>query len=88
MWDRLQRVTATFDWPDAQGAVDKLDEEVGELKEAIAAGDRDAVERAYRDIRGLCVGAGTIEAQLNFIGTNVARGRTTTSPGWIPQRFT
>jgi len=46
------------------------------------------LERAYRDIRGLCVGAGTIEAQLNFIGTNVARGRTTTSPGWIPQRFT
>ncbi len=45
------------------------------------------LERAYRDIRGLCIGAGTIEAQLNFVGSNVARGRTTTSPGWIPQRF-
>jgi alkylation response protein AidB-like acyl-CoA dehydrogenase len=45
------------------------------------------LERAYRDIRGLCIGAGTIEAQLNFIGANVANGRTTTSPGWIPQRF-
>lgn len=45
------------------------------------------LERAYRDIRGLCIGAGTIEAQLNFIGANVARGRTTTSPGWISQRF-
>ena len=44
------------------------------------------LERAYRDIRGLCIGAGTIEAQLNFVGSNVARGRTTTSPGWIPMR--
>jgi alkylation response protein AidB-like acyl-CoA dehydrogenase len=45
------------------------------------------LERAYRDIRGLCIGAGTIEAQLNFVGSNVVRGRATTSPGWIPQRF-
>lgn len=41
------------------------------------------VERAYRDIRGLCFGAGTVEAQRNFIGGSVARGRTTASPGWI-----
>ncbi len=40
------------------------------------------VERAYRDVRGLCIGAGTIEAQRNFIGTNVLKGRTTASPGW------
>lgn len=40
------------------------------------------VERAYRDIRGLCLGAGTVEAQRNFVGGNVARGRTTQSPGW------
>jgi len=46
------------------------------------------LERAYRDIRGLCVGAGTIEAQLNYVGGAVASGRTTTSPGWITQRFT
>lgn len=45
------------------------------------------LERAYRDIRGLCIGAGTIEAQLNFVGSNVVRGRTTSSPGWIAQRF-
>jgi alkylation response protein AidB-like acyl-CoA dehydrogenase len=42
------------------------------------------LERAYRDIRGLCIGAGTIEAQRNYIGASVAAGRTTTSPGWIP----
>lgn len=45
------------------------------------------LERAYRDVRGLCIGAGTIEAQLNYVGSQVARGRTTTSPGWIEQRF-
>jgi alkylation response protein AidB-like acyl-CoA dehydrogenase len=42
------------------------------------------LERAYRDVRGLCIGAGTIEAQRNYIGSSVARGRSTTSPGWIP----
>jgi len=41
------------------------------------------VERAYRDIRGLCIGAGTVEAQRNYIGSAVAAGRSTTSPGWL-----
>ena len=41
------------------------------------------VERAYRDIRGLCIGAGTIEIQRNFIGSQIVRGAKTTSPGWI-----
>ncbi|HUA95841.1 MAG TPA: acyl-CoA dehydrogenase family protein, partial [Acidimicrobiales bacterium] len=40
------------------------------------------LERAYRDIRGLCIGAGTIEAQRNYIGSSVARGARTVSPGW------
>jgi alkylation response protein AidB-like acyl-CoA dehydrogenase len=40
------------------------------------------VERIYRDIRGLSIGAGTVEVQRNFIGTNVLRGRTTTSAAW------
>ena len=33
------------------------------------------VERAYRDIRGLCIGAGTVEIQRNFIGTALLGGR-------------
>jgi alkylation response protein AidB-like acyl-CoA dehydrogenase len=41
------------------------------------------VERAYRDIRGLCIGAGTIEAQRNYVGSSIARGVTSTSPGWL-----
>ncbi|HET9728594.1 MAG TPA: acyl-CoA dehydrogenase, partial [Acidimicrobiia bacterium] len=32
------------------------------------------VERVYRDIRGLCIGAGTVEIQRNFIGTTVLKG--------------
>ncbi|MBM3672341.1 MAG: butyryl-CoA dehydrogenase [Actinobacteria bacterium] len=41
------------------------------------------VERAYRDIRGLCIGAGTVEIQRNFIGSQIVRGAKTTSAGWI-----
>ena len=33
------------------------------------------LERAYRDIRGLCFGAGTVEAQRNFIGLRVGGRR-------------
>ena len=40
------------------------------------------VERVYRDIRGLSIGAGTVEVQRNFIGTKVLAGARTTSPGW------
>jgi alkylation response protein AidB-like acyl-CoA dehydrogenase len=40
------------------------------------------VERSYRDIRGLCIGAGTVEIQRNFIGANVVKGATTVSAGW------
>ena len=32
---------------------------------------------SYRDIRGLCIGAGTVEIQRNFIGSQVLRGATT-----------
>jgi len=40
------------------------------------------VERAYRDIRGLCIGAGTVEIQRNYIGTNLLRGRTPAGGAW------
>jgi alkylation response protein AidB-like acyl-CoA dehydrogenase len=40
------------------------------------------VERMYRDIRGLCIGAGTVEVQKNYVGMNVLRGRTPASAAW------
>ena len=44
------------------------------------------VERTYRDIRGLCIGAGTVEIQRNFIGGIVLRGMTPASDGWKHRR--
>jgi uncharacterized protein YabN with tetrapyrrole methylase and pyrophosphatase domain len=38
-----------FDWPDAGGAREKLAEELSELDEAIAHGDRDAIEHELGD---------------------------------------
>jgi alkylation response protein AidB-like acyl-CoA dehydrogenase len=40
------------------------------------------VERTYRDIRGLCIGAGTVEIQRNFIGSQIVRGATPRGASW------
>lgn len=40
------------------------------------------VERVYRDIRGLCIGAGTVEVQRNFVGANLLRGRIPAGGAW------
>lgn len=42
------------------------------------------VERAYRDIRGLCIGAGTTEIQRNLIGGRLVRGGVPVGPAWVP----
>jgi MazG family protein len=39
-----------FDWPDPSGARAKVDEELAELDEAIASGDRDALEHELGDV--------------------------------------
>ncbi len=51
---RAQRIgekaaSVGFDWPDASGPRDKLREELGELDEAIAGGDADAIEHELGD---------------------------------------
>ncbi len=40
------------------------------------------VERIYRDVRGLCIGAGTVEVQKNFIGQGILAGRHPFGPAW------
>jgi alkylation response protein AidB-like acyl-CoA dehydrogenase len=40
------------------------------------------VERVYRDIRGLCIGAGTVEVQRNYIGTKLGAGAVPAGPSW------
>lgn len=52
---RAERITEKasrigFDWPDLQGVRAKLDEELAELDEAIASGDRDAREHELGDV--------------------------------------
>jgi tetrapyrrole methylase family protein/MazG family protein len=39
-----------FDWDDIQGAIDKLEEELGEVREAIAAADDDAIGEELGDL--------------------------------------
>lgn len=39
-----------FDWPDVSGALEALDSEMAELKEAIAAGDAAAIEEELGDL--------------------------------------
>lgn len=39
-----------FDWPDRQGPLDKLDEEVGELREAVTSGDAEAQAHELGDV--------------------------------------
>src|SRR4051812_28996948 len=41
-----------------------------------------AVERVYRDIRGLCIGAGTVEVQRNYIGAKLGSGSVPAGPAW------
>ena len=39
-----------FDWPEAAPVLDKADEEIAELRQALAAGDRDAVREEVGDL--------------------------------------
>ena len=39
-----------FDWPDVSGALDKLEEETAELKEAIASGQQDEISMELGDL--------------------------------------
>jgi tetrapyrrole methylase family protein/MazG family protein len=41
---------AGFDWPDHHGVVEKIEEEVGELKEALQSGDKDHIAHEIGDL--------------------------------------
>src|SRR5581483_6334519 len=49
---RLQEKAARvgFDWPDTSGPLGKLDEEIREVKEAIAKGDKEAIAEELGDL--------------------------------------
>jgi tetrapyrrole methylase family protein/MazG family protein len=50
--NKLQKAAARagFDWPDFQGAYDKIQEELSELKTAIMTGDRQQIEEEVGDL--------------------------------------
>jgi tetrapyrrole methylase family protein/MazG family protein len=43
-------VSVGFEWPDHEGVLEKLDEEIGELREAVISGDRDNIREEVGDI--------------------------------------
>ncbi len=50
--EKLQKraARAGYDWPDADGVLAKLDEELAELREAVQKGDRDGMEDELGDL--------------------------------------
>lgn len=43
-------VRVGFEWPDMQGVIDKLEEEVGELKKAVSEGDKEEIKAEIGDL--------------------------------------
>ena len=78
----------------AAAARDRDGEDRGEPRREVRVRRVDSVARrlrllastrssaCYRDIRGLCIGAGTVEIQRNFIGRAVLDGTRPRSAGW------
>ena len=72
---KLQQKAAKvgFDWSEAAPILDKIEEEIGELKEAIASGDRQDTEEEYGDLLFALVNLGRhlkLEPESALRGTN------------------
>ena len=54
---RMQHEAAVFgfDWPDLMPVMDKLQEEAGELKEAVLSGDREHIAAELGDLMFVCI---------------------------------
>jgi ATP diphosphatase len=72
---KLQDKAATvgFDWADAAPILDKIEEEIAELREAIAEGDKAAMSDEFGDVLFALVNFGRhvdVEAETALAGTN------------------
>jgi len=72
---KLQQKAATvgFDWTEAAPILDKIDEEVRELREAVESGRKDAVADEFGDLLFALVNIGRhlgIDAEASLAGTN------------------
>lgn len=47
---QVEAARAGFDWPNISGVLEKLDEEIGELRQALDAGDAAQVRREFGDL--------------------------------------
>lgn len=73
--ERLQHQAAEvgFDWPDIYPVLEKLDEELGELRESIESGNLDAIEDELGDLMFVCVNIARhhkIDAEMALRRTN------------------
>ena len=62
-----------FDWPDIGPVFDKLEEELGELREAWASGDKQAISDELGDVLFVCVNIARharIDAEMSLRKTN------------------
>jgi MazG family protein len=72
---RLQQDAAElgFDWPDIRPVFDKLEEELGELKQAFEIGDKDAISDELGDLLFVCVNLARharVNAEMSLRKTN------------------
>ena len=71
----LQKQAAKFgfDWPDIRPVFDKLEEELGELRQAFEAGDKAAISDEIGDLIFVCVNIARhagVNAEMSLRGTN------------------
>ena len=62
-----------FDWPDIDPVFDKLEEELGELKQAFASADREAISDELGDLMFVCVNLARharVNAEMSLRRTN------------------
>ena len=74
--ERLQKEAAQlgFDWPDIHPVLDKLEEEIAELRHSIDSGELDAVEDELGDLMFVCVNIARhhrIDAEMALRRTNL-----------------
>ena len=62
-----------FDWGDAEPILDKIEEEIGELREALARGEADAIKDEFGDVLFAVVNLGRhlkVDSEAALAGTN------------------
>ena len=77
MWEKIKAqekaARVGFDWSEAAPILDKIEEEIGELREALAAGDTAAIKDEFGDTLFALVNLGRhlqLDSEAALAGTN------------------